>query len=64
MTEYTQAFELPYERTGRVLALSFELLASVEQADPVLIPDEVEVAAGHLRAFLDEHLEPVVLVKP
>lgn len=50
-------FYLGNEYVGYVLAHSFELLATVEQADEALLPDELVAQAQSFRAFLSEVLE-------
>ena len=55
----TQSYFLSDEATPYVIAHGMELLATVEQADEALLPDELVEQARAFRAFLGEHLEAV-----
>ena len=52
-----ESYFLSDESVPYVIAHAFELLATVEQADAALLPDELVEQAGDFRAFLSEHLE-------
>lgn len=50
---------LDYDGALRLISAGLELLASVEDADDLLIPEEVAMEARRMRSVCDEWIERV-----